>query len=135
MLATLINVTDNLTTVEVNINDIEKSTVNKGNGKIQKLHKWHYENFEIIIFGWKDGHHKMVNKHELPTPFENTLLFGDLVVIIKEDDEYDDFPKEDYEEFYDYMFGGFDTCSSGDDESDLENDEYDFNDGFLVKDI
>jgi len=131
--ATLILKKDKLKTVDVNINDIEKSIIHKGTGEIKQLHIWNYENFEIVIFGWKHGNHKSVNKHELPTPFEHTLLFGDLIVLIKEDDKYIDFPKEDYEEFYDYMFGGFDSCDSNDN-TDLDEDEYDFNDGFLVKD-
>lgn len=131
--ATLIHKTDNLVTIDVNINDIENSVRNKGFGEIKQLHSWNYENLEIILFGWKNGDHKSINKHELPSPFEYTLLYGDLVVLLKEEDEYIDFPKEDYEEFYNYMFGGFDTCDENDD-SDLEDDEYDFNDGFLVRD-
>lgn len=130
--ATLIDKIDELKTIDLDINNIEKSVKNKGNGKISKLHIWKNENYEVIIYGWENGHYKSVNKHELPSPLESKLFFGDLVVLIKENGKYDDFPKEDYEEFYDFMFGGFDSCNENDD-SDLENDEYDFSDGFIVR--
>jgi len=131
--ATLIDKTDELKTIEINVDDIETYTINKGYGKISQLHIWKYENLEVIIYGWENGHRKNINKHELPSPLDNNLFYGDLVVLLKENEEYDDFPKEDYNEFYEYMFGGFDSCNSTDD-TDLDNDEYDFNDGFLVKD-
>ena len=134
MLATIVDINDVMKTVELDINDIESVTTNKGTGRITQLHIWKHNNYEVIIYGWKDGHHTLVNRHELPTPFENTLFFGDLVILIKEDGEYDDFPKEDYNEFYEFMFGGFDSCNSDDDE-DLEYDnDYDYSDGFIIKD-
>jgi len=130
---TLVNKNNDLKTIDIDLNNLEKDTIFKGYGKIKLLHTWTFENNEILLYGWDDGKPINVNRHEFPEPLEYKLFFGDLIILLKENDNFIDFTVDEYNDFYNEMFGGFDTCDEEDD-SDLENDDYDYNDGFLVKD-
>ncbi len=130
--ATLITKRNDLKTVDINPLRLEDSVENKGKNAIEQLHIFTYENLKVIVYGWTNGKEKQINRHELPEPIDTELFYGDLLVLLREDDELVDFPLEDYEEFYDYIFGGFDSCDEED--SNLDEDEYDFTDGFLVRD-
>ena len=130
---TLITKNNELKTVDVNPLRLEDSVENKGHNAIEQLHIFHYQNLKVIIYGWKNGEEKQINRHELPEPIENTLFYGDLLVLLREADELVDFVTDEYEEFYEYMFGGFDSCDDDEDEN-LDNGEYDYDDGFIVRD-
>ncbi len=131
--ATLITKNNDLKTTVVNPLKLEDYVENKGKHSMEQLHIFTYENLKVIIYGWTSGKENQINKHELPEPIDTKLFYGDLLVLLTEDEELVDFPLEDYEEFYDYIFGGFDSCGEEDDEY-LDDDEYDFTDGFLVRD-
>ena len=131
MKATLITVNDELKTVDVNVLRLEDAVENKGKNAISQLHIFHYDNYQVIIYGWLKGKEKQINKHELPPPIDNILYYGDLLVFLRENDELVDFEKEEYTDFYNTTFGGFVSCSE--DFDDDEDNEYDFDDDFLVE--
>jgi len=131
--ATLITKNNNIKTINCNPLRLEDSVENKGKNAIEQLHIFTYENLKVIIYGWATGEENKINKHELPPPIDNDLYYGDLIVLLREDGELVDFSKEDYEEFYNYIFDGIDSCND-EDNSNLENDDYDYTDGFIVKD-
>ena len=130
--ATLITKNNDLKNVNINPFRLEDYVENKGKNAIEQLHIFNYDNLKVIIYGWTEGKENQINRHELPEPIENTLFYGDLLVLLRENDELVDFPKEEYEEFYDYIFGGFDSCDENDDE-DLEDGDYDYDDDFIVR--
>jgi hypothetical protein len=102
---------------------------------LKLLHTWEFENnLKVLIYGLESGLEKDINKHELPEPLENSLLYGDIIVQMKVDNELVDFDKEDYNEFYEEMFGGFEDIENTEDEEDIQDDDYDYEDGFLVRD-
>ena len=116
-----------------------KNIENKGDGKIKLLYVWTFDNndLNVLLYGWDRGNYKNINKFELPDPLENKIYFGDLIFILKEKDEYLKFTKKDFEEFYEEMFGGFESIENTSDEDNfynIEDDDYDYNDGFLVRD-
>ena len=130
---TMINKNENFFTIDVDLNNLENDVQFRGYGDIKLIYTWVFDRFEILLYGWDNGHHNMVNRHELPDPLENILLFGDIIILQKENGNFVDFTKFDYEHFYNEQFDGFDMCDEEDD-SDLENDDYDYEDDFIVRD-
>lgn len=107
---------------------------NKGIGNIERQCDWELENNIIFsIFGWSNGKSGTENKHELPPPVDEDLLFGDMLIIKTILGKVYDLSKEDYANFYELAFGGFEDLGS--DDSDFsDDDEYDENDSFIVSD-
>jgi hypothetical protein len=102
---------------------------------LKLLHTWDFNNnLKVLIYGLENGLEKDINKHELPGPLENNLLYGDIIVQMTVDDELVDFDKEDYNEFYEEMFGGFESIENTQDEEDLQDEDYDYTDPFIVDD-
>ena len=130
--ATLITKNNDLKTIDANSLKLEDSVENKGQNAMEQLHIFTYENLKVIVYGWTNGKENQINRHELPEPIDTELFYGDLLVLLREDGELVDFSTEDYEEFYEYMFGGFDYCD--DDDETLDDDEYDYSDDFIVRD-
>ncbi len=79
---------------------------------------------QLQLFGYKEGKAGQENKHELPPPYDKVILFGDIVLVAIKDGDPQPFTPEDYHEFYNRAFGGFDDLGSEDDtEEDAEEDE------------
>ena len=130
---TLIKKNNSLKNININPLRLEDCVDNKGTNDIEQLHIFHYENLKVIYYGWTEGKEEDINQHELPEPIDNQLYYGDIIVLLRENNELINFPIEDYEEFYEYIFDGFDSCESDGDEI-LDEDEYDYSDGFIIKD-
>jgi hypothetical protein len=71
----------------------------------------------LTVWGWTEGKAGTENKHELPPPHDEGLLFGDAIVV----SSVGDFTAEAWAEFYDKAFGGFEDLSDSDSESDAES--------------
>jgi hypothetical protein len=68
----------------------------------------------LTVWGWSEGKAGTENKHELPPPHDEGLLFGDAIVV----SSAGDFTAEAWAEFYDKAFGGFEDLSDSDSESE-----------------
>ncbi len=74
----------------------------------------------LTIWGWREGKAGTENKHELPPPHDEILLFGDAVIATANGA---DITVEQWKVFYDLAFGGFeDTKSQGDEKEEEEED-------------
>ncbi len=80
------------------------------------------DSVQLQLFGYKEGKAGQENKHELPPPNDKLLLFGDIVLIAVKDGGVIPFTVEEYHEFYNRAFGGFDDLGSEDEEAE-EDDE------------
>jgi len=74
---------------------------------------------KLTLWGWKEGKAGTENKHELPPPHDELLLFGDAVVV----SSGGDLTVENWQEFYDMAFGGFEDLGSEDSEEEEEDEE------------
>jgi hypothetical protein len=76
----------------------------------------------LTVWGWKEGKAGSENKHELPPPLDEVLLFGDTVVVAEED-----LTAEDWGVFYKQAFGGFEDLGSdsGSDSDEADEEEED----------
>jgi hypothetical protein len=82
-----------------------------------------YEELQLTVWGWKEGKAGTENKHELPPPIDEVLLFGDAVVSAADaDGAPQDLTTDEWETFYEEAFKGFEETESADGE-DSEAEE------------
>ena len=93
---------------------------NKGTGISQELGSWTYNDNEVKIYGWADGPSGKENKHEIPPPYDTNLYFGDLLVVYSNGNNLINFTKNDYNKFFEDMYGGFEDI--GDTDSEYSDD-------------
>tara|TARA_B100001093_G_C26704422_1_gene960563 strand:+ start:552 stop:1097 length:546 start_codon:yes stop_codon:yes gene_type:complete len=135
-----ININGSMNDLELNIenrnvvNILNKNSNKKGKNNIRHLYSWTKDSKIIKCFGWYDGEHDCVNKHEL-IPYGSSkfleddsstiLLYGDIFLLCYNDNKLLDFSVKDYADFYNEIHDGFDDCDTTDDEDESdEEDEY-----------
>ena len=87
---------------------------------IEAIGTYPYKELTLFIFGTMTGSEENLNKHQLPSPYDDTNFYGDIIIVASaSEDSFDKsvaFTPEDYESFYTKAFGGLDS----DEEEDLE---------------
>jgi hypothetical protein len=73
----------------------------------------------LTVWGWQEGKAGTENKHEMPPPYDEVLLFGDAVIV----SSAGDFDADQWAEFYEKAFGGFESLSESDSESEAEGED------------
>lgn len=129
--AVLISRFGNLKTIEYkDLKDLKSKFSIKGKGKCSILHKYKDQD-NITYLGYKTGEEKIINKHELPEPIDVTLFYGDIIVYKPKKN----FSDKEYKKFYNEYFQFEDLDDTIiQDELFEQDDDYDFSDGFLVRD-
>ena len=115
------------------VNILNKNSNKKGKNNIRHLYSWTKDNKIIKCYGWYDGNHDCVNKHEL-IPYGSSkfleddsstiLLYGDIYLLCYDNNKILDFSVSDYANFYNEINEGFDDCDT-DEETDSEEEYYD----------
>ena len=134
-----INIDDSMNDLELLIenrnvvNILNKNANKKGKNNIRQLYSWTKDNKIIKCYGWYDGNHDCVNKHEL-IPYGSSkfleddsstiLLYGDIYLLCYDNNKILDFNVSDYANFYNEINEGFDECDT-DDDSEGEEEYYD----------
>lgn len=98
------------------------STLTKALRKIKEPNfegSYAWKDTTITIWGWAEGKAGTENKHELPPPHDKVLLFGDVIAAVPKGD----LTIEQWKEFYNKAFKGFEDLGSEDSESDNESEE------------
>jgi len=137
---TRINIDGSMNDLELNIenrnvvNILNKNSNKKGKNNIRHLYTWTKENKIIKCYGWYDGNHDCVNKHEL-IPFgsskfleeesSNILLYGDIFLLCYNENKIMDFYVSDYADFYNEIQDGFDDCETDEELSGSESEYFD----------
>ena len=101
----------------VNKDNIEFITKNKN---ISKLNSWNYKDYMYVLYGCINGNANEENKYDLPPPCDCDLFFNDLYFIKYINNNIVDISLEEYDEFYNNCFEGFDTIENTDDEVEDE---------------
>ena len=90
--------------------------------KLLPIGSYTYKAYTLFLFGTLDGPEGTENQHQLPTPYDSTVFYQDILIVVSKDEnsfaEPVPFMIEDYETFYTKSFGGY--ISNEDDESDNE---------------
>jgi hypothetical protein len=99
-----------------------------------------HKNYNIQVYGKTDGRANQENKYEFPPPIDNTLFFGNCIILNRVGDIVSDLTETEWAAIYDKLYGGFEDLNS---EDDSESDDDDglprtksgyVKDGFIVDD-
>lgn len=82
--------------------------------------------YNIVLYGKTTGRANQENKYEFPPPVDNTLFFGNCVLANISDGVITNLSVDEWEEIYNYLYGGFEDIGD-DDEEDDDEDEIDAN--------
>jgi len=81
------------------------------------------KNYMLSVFGKTTGRANQENKFEFPPPIDNTLFFGNCVIVNKVNNAPASLSAKEWESIYDYLYGGFEDI--GDEDSEEEEDDDD----------
>ena len=118
------------------------------NDNFEKRHTWKIDSTNFISCFSKDkGRESSINKYDLPPPIDNELYYGSMLLIKHDTAELSngnvsDLSTEDWEKYYEKLFGGFEDLGEEDSYSDEEEipehmktkEGYSKEDGFIVDD-
>jgi len=89
---------------------------------ISKKDKYSFKT--VSIYARDTGKANTENKYDLPPPVDNILYFGCTALVAQNDDgEYVNLSVEDWEKFYEELFGGFENLADTALEDENEEDE------------
>ena len=118
------------------------------NDNFEKRHTWKIDSTNFVSCFSKDkGRESSINKYDLPPPIDNELYYGSMLLIKHDTEELSngnvsDLSTEDWEKYYEKLFGGFEDLGEEDSYSDEEEipehmktkEGYSKEDGFIVDD-
>jgi hypothetical protein len=92
--------------------------------------QWNVENLKnknycIHVYGKTSGRANQENKYEFPPPIDNTLFFGNCVLVNKKDDNLISLSANEWVTIYEHLYGGFEDLGDEDSEEDSEYEEDD----------
>lgn len=98
--------------------------VNK-NDDFKLHHKFAVEDskFIVCVYGKTNGRANQENKYDFPPPIDNTLFFGNVLLIMKKGDKFVSMTTSKWKTIYEELFGGFEEIGSEDSEEDEEDEE------------
>ena len=107
----------------------KKAGLKVGEGFVLQ-HTWGVEDGldqSIKLYAKKTGRAGQENKYDFPPPVDETLFFGPCILVGTdlESGKPVDLEEEDWEEIYDFLFGGFEDLDSDDSENyeDVDTDD------------
>jgi hypothetical protein len=89
---------------------------------------WTWQKYKLFLYGFKEGRAGTENKHEIPPPHAEVLLFGDACIVaslVKNQNKPSSFTTDQYKKFYNTKFGGFEDIDGDEDEEEEEEDAED----------
>jgi len=100
----------------------------KSNDGFKCYTQWNIEelngkSYSISVYGKTTGRANQENKFEFPPPIDNTLFFGNCLIINTPDNEITNLSKKEWNSIYEHLYGGFEDI--GEDDSEDEEDEDD----------
>lgn len=101
------------------------------------------QNYSICVYGKTNGRANQENKYEFPPPIDNTLFFGNCLIVNKTSTTVASLSSNQWYSIYEHLYGGFEDIGAEDSEEEEEEDEDDdlpktksgyAKDGFVVDD-
>jgi hypothetical protein len=99
------------------------------NGQDFKQHatwkvKVNKKNYNICVYGKTKGRANTENKYDFPPPIDNTLFFGNCIIVCKDDDDsIVSITASEWNKIYEELFGGFEDIGDESDDDSEDNDE------------
>ena len=101
---------------------------------LELIHTFKFDDESVELYGCLEGREKYINQLDLPYEVGNILLYNDLYFCSKNNDNYTPLHSDEFDNLYESLFGGFYDIEDTDDEDISSDDDYDYNDGFIIKD-
>jgi hypothetical protein len=107
----------------------KKAGLKSGEGFVLQ-HTWGTEDGldqSIKLYGKKAGRAGQENKYDFPPPVDEILFFGPCILVGSDPKTNNtiDLDEDDWEEIYEFLFGGFDDIGSNDSEDEVDVDTED----------
>lgn len=128
------------------VNDLYKKAGLKSADGFKKYAEWNVNlndiDYNIHLYGKTNGRANQENKYEFPPPVDSTLFFGSCVLVNMRDEKIGDLTEEEWENIYEFLYGGFedigdeDTCDEtlSEEETIPKTKQGYEKDGFVVDD-
>jgi hypothetical protein len=127
-------------------NDLYKKAGHSSQTGFKCYAEWNIEDlddksYNISVYGKTTGRANSENKYEFPPPIDNTLFFGNCIIVNKSNNTPVSITCDEWDNIYEYLYGGFEDL--GDDDSDEDEDDDEgipltkqgyAKDGFIVED-
>jgi hypothetical protein len=114
--------------LDTNVDNLyKKAGLKSADGfKFQTEWKVEFENkkYCVKLYAKKDGKAGQENKFDMPPPVDSTLFFGNMVLVNMENGQMRDLLLDQWNQIYEYLFGGFeDLGEDDDDEDEMDTDD------------
>ena len=79
----------------------------------------------IRLYAKTNGRAGQENKYDFPPPVDNTLFFGPCILVGYDNSDRSlvDIDAEEWEEIYEFLFGGFEEIGESDEEEDVDTED------------
>lgn len=109
-------------------NDLFKKAGHSSQTGFKCYTEWNIENlndksYNISVYGKTNGRANSENKYEFPPPIDNTLFFGNCVIVNKHNNVPISITCDEWDDIYEYLYGGFEDLGDEDSEEDEDDDE------------
>jgi hypothetical protein len=81
------------------------------------------KSYNIFVYGKTTGRANSENKYEFPPPIDNTLFFGNCIIVNKHNNVPLSITCDEWDDIYEYLYGGFEDLGDEDSEEDEDDDE------------
>jgi hypothetical protein len=81
------------------------------------------KSYNISVYGKTTGRANNENKYEFPPPIDNTLFFGNCIILNKHNNIVVSLTSDEWDNIYEYLYGGFEDLGDEDSEEDEDDDE------------
>lgn len=91
-------------------------------------HNWPVElekKYNVYVYGKTEGKAGTENKFEFPPPIDQELFFGSCLLVNKKNDELCNLTSDNWEDIYNYLYGGFEDLDEDDDDDEDEDEDED----------
>lgn len=100
----------------------------KKSDNFEKRHTWNskkdkYSFKSVSVFARDTGKATTENKYDFPPPIDNILYFGCVALVASDESGIVDLSVEEWEKFYEELFGGFENLADTAKEDEEEEDE------------
>jgi hypothetical protein len=109
-------------------NDLYKKAGLKTPDGFKQHAQWNVEDidgksYNVSVFGKISGRANQENKFEFPPPIDTTLFFGSCIIVNKVNGVATSITAEEWEDVYNYLYGGFEDLDEDDDEEESDDEE------------
>ena len=130
----------------VSEDELYKKAGFKSNTHFKLQTEWDVEikskKYNVCLYGKTEGRAGQENKYDFPPPVDNTLFFGNCLLINRKNKKFVSLSSEEWKQIYNHLFKGFEDI--GEEDTDDEEEDEDENipktksgyakDGFVVED-